>query len=84
MDLLKSEYGMSLQEIRGCTRREISELLEAMVSRKKGWPEEQAVDSMKATDDIKARIAKARSKRFQGVNDGNSWGKPTDNPDHRG
>ncbi len=83
MDLLKSEYGMSLQEIRQCTRREVSELLDAMVSRKKGWPEEAVVDKMEATDEIKSRIAKARSKRFQGVNDGGNSGKPTDNSDHR-
>ena len=58
-------------------------MLDAMVSRKKGWPEEEGVGKIEATDDIKARIAKARSKRFQGVNDGGNGGKPTDNPDHR-
>lgn len=82
MDLLKFEYGMSLQEIRGCTRREISELLDAMVSRKKGWPVEEAVAKMETTEEIKAKIAKARGKRFQGVSDGGT-GKPTDNSDLR-
>lgn len=79
MDILKSEYGMSLQEIRGCTRREISDLLEAMVSRKKGYPEDEAVANIEATDEIKAKIAKARGKRFQGVTDGSTSSNSTDN-----
>jgi hypothetical protein len=70
VDILKSEYGMSLQEIRGCTRREISDLLEAMVSRKQGYPEDEAVVKLESTDEIKAKIAKARGRRFQGVTDG--------------
>jgi hypothetical protein len=70
VDLLKFEYGMSIQEIRGYTRREISALLEAMVSRKKGYPEEEAVAKLETTDEIKAKIAKARGQRFQGVNGG--------------
>jgi hypothetical protein len=36
---------------------------------------------MEPTDEIKAKIAKARGKRFQGMSDG-STGKPIDNSDH--
>lgn len=61
---------MALSEIRQCTRREIAELIDAMVARKKGWPEEEGAVKMESTDEIKARIAKARARRFQGVTDG--------------
>jgi len=60
------EYSMSLEEIRKCTRRELSDLLDAMVSRKKGYPESEDAVTIEASDEIKAKIAKARAKRFRG------------------
>lgn len=71
---------MGIDEIRKCTRRELSDLLEAMVSRKKGYPEEEQVAKIEATDDVKAKIAKAHAKRFKGNVNGSV--QPTDNPDH--
>jgi hypothetical protein len=81
VDILKVEYGMALDEIRKCTRRELSALLDAMVSRKKGYPEEEQIAKIEATDEIKAKIAKAHQKRFKGEINGGS--QPTDNSDHR-
>ena len=80
MDILKSEYGMSLDEMRKCTRRELSELFDAMVSRKMGYPEEQRVDNIEATDAVKAKIAKAHAKRFNGGINGGI--QRTDNSNH--
>jgi len=80
VDLFKFEYGMSIQEMRSLTRRELSDLLDAMVSRKKGYPEEEVPVKIEATDEIKAKIAKARGKRFQGVTDGGQ--QSTDNSNH--
>jgi len=80
VDILKVEYGMALEEIRQCTRRELSDLLDAMVSRKKGYPEDEQVAKIEATDEVKAKIAKAHARKFQGEMNGSI--KRTDNPDH--
>jgi hypothetical protein len=55
---------MSLQELRKLTRREISSLITAMLSRKQGYPDAESNDKIKTTDEIKERIRKAHLKRF--------------------
>ena len=55
---------MSLQELRKLTRREISQLIDAMVSRKQNYPDNAANVNLEQTDEIKARIRKALGKRF--------------------
>jgi hypothetical protein len=66
VDILKVEYSMSLEEIRKCTRKELSELLDAMVSRKRGYPEDETTVKIDTSDEIKAKIAKAHERRFKG------------------
>ena len=72
VDLLKSEYGMSLEEIRKCTRRELSDLIEAMVSRKQGYQETSETVKIEQTDEIRDKILNAGKNRLRSkVNGGN-------------
>jgi hypothetical protein len=72
VDLLKFEYGMSMEEIRKFTRRELSELIEAMVSRKQGYQETSETGKIEQTDEIRDKILKARKNRLRTkVNGGN-------------
>lgn len=55
---------MSLEEIRRCTRRELSDLIEAMVSRKRGYQDSEEEVKLAVTDEVRQRIEKAHKKRF--------------------
>lgn len=55
---------MSIDEIRKCTRRELSDLIDAMVSRKQGYQDAEEPAKIEATDEVKRKIAEARKKRF--------------------
>lgn len=55
---------MSIDEIRKFTRRELSDLIEAMVSRKKGYQADESEVKIESTDEIKRKIEDARKKKF--------------------
>jgi hypothetical protein len=55
---------MSIDEIRRFTRRELAELIDAMVSRKRGYQNPEEPATIEATDEVKAKIAQARRKKF--------------------
>lgn len=61
---------MSITEIRSMTRRELSLLIDSMVSRKQGYPETEATVKVKTTDEIRDKIQKAHEKRFGKVTNG--------------
>ena len=62
---------MSLEEIRKCTRRELSDLIEAMVSRKRGYQDTEEEVKLAVTDEVRQRIEKAHKKRFgEGLSNG--------------
>jgi len=63
---------MSMEEIRKFTRRELSDLIEAMVSRKQGYQETAETGKIEQTDEIRDKILKARKNRLRTkVNGGN-------------
>lgn len=55
---------MSLDEIRRCTRRELGQLIDAMVSRRQGYQTATEGPKLESTEEIKARIAEARRRKF--------------------
>jgi len=55
---------MSIDEIRKYTRRELSDLIEAMVSRKKGYQQDESEVKIESTGEIKRKIEDARKKKF--------------------
>lgn len=55
---------MTIDEIRSMTRRELSQLIDAMIERKRGYPGNEAGVKVETTDQIRAKIKKAHEKRF--------------------
>ncbi len=55
---------MSLEEIRKCTRRELSMLIDAMVSRKQGYQQGEETVKIESTEEVKRKIAEAKKRKF--------------------
>lgn len=68
LDLLGSEYGLTPYETRKLTRREISSLIDGMVSRKSGYNSGNDRVNIEPTEEILKKIERQNKKLFGGVN----------------
>jgi len=59
-----NEYGLGPSEVRNLTRREISSMIDGLVSRKSGYQNSEEEVSIEPTDEIMAKIEKLNKRRF--------------------
>lgn len=64
VELLAFEYGMKIEDIRSLTRRDIDELITAMVSRKSNYKREDKSVTVEESGDVLEKILKAEKRRF--------------------
>jgi hypothetical protein len=61
-----AEYGFTLDVIKKMTRRELSQLIDALVDRKQGYKNKEDKVIIKPTDEVLSKIDQAHKKRFGG------------------
>ena len=62
--MLAFEYGITPVDVGKLTRREISDLLDGLASRKNGYPEKQAAVTIETNPSIDKKIEDLYKKRF--------------------
>lgn len=55
------------EDVRKLTRREISDLIDAMGSRKNGYKDQDGSDNVKVSDEMAEKIKKVAKKRFEEI-----------------
>jgi hypothetical protein len=64
--LLAFEYGLTPDKAIKLTRREISELLDGMASRKMGYPESEEAVTLETNPLVDEKIKRLNGERFNG------------------
>lgn len=63
-DLLAYEYGLTPDRILKLTRRQISDLLDGLASRKSGYPDENSAVTIESNPTLDEKIKRMNEKRF--------------------